>query len=127
MRKFLSIFLAVLLLISSGCATIGSGRAEVVRAEDILVNSLPVYDSVMALHFQISEQEPADVYQALEKARKTFPPAWRSARSIVRSYKAGRGGDVNAAVNSLTDALDELRDLLAQIKNIKPPKPVGGQ
>lgn len=112
--------LVLVLGVLSGCATIGSGRAEVVRAEDVLVNALPVYDSVMALHYQISAQEPPDVYEALEKARKTFPSAWRTARSTVRGYKAGRGGDITAALAALEDALDELRDLLGQIKGIKP-------
>lgn len=114
----LAVVFAVVTL-ATGCASIGSGRADVVRAEDTLVNSLTVYEAVMELHYAVSAHEPPEVYAAVEEVRKTFPPAYRVAKSAVRAYKAGRSKDFGTALDELEDALDKLRDLLPRLRTVK--------
>lgn len=120
MKRFAGRLFALLaVLLVAGCATIGSGRPDVVRAEDTLVNSLTVYEAVMELHYAVSAHEPPEVYAAVEDVRKTFPPAYRVAKSAVRAYKAGRSKDFGTALDELEDALDKLRDLLPRLRTVK--------
>lgn len=120
MKRFAGrLFALVAVLLVAGCATIGSGRPDVVRAEDTLVNSLTVYEAVMELHYAVSAHEPPEVYAAVEDVRKTFPPAYRVAKSAVRAYKAGRSKDFGTALDELEDALDKLRDLLPRLRTVK--------
>lgn len=109
------------LLVATGCASVGTGRADVVRAEDTLVNSLTVYEAVMELHYAVSVHEPPEVYAAVEDVRTTFPKAYRVAKSAVRAYKAGRSKDFGTALDELEDALDKLRELLPKLKSAKAP------
>lgn len=114
----LAVVLCVAVLVT-GCATVGSGRADVVRAEDTLVNSLTVYEALMELHYAVSAHETPEVYAAVEDVRKTFPQAYRVAKSAVRSYKAGRSKDFGTALDELEDALDKLRELLPRLRTVK--------
>lgn len=109
------------LLVTLGCASVGTGRVDVVRAEDTLVNSLTVYEAVMELHYAVSVHETPDIYAAVEDVRVTFPKAYRVAKSAVRAYKAGRAKDFGTALDELEDALDKLRELLPKLKSAKAP------
>lgn len=85
----------VLALVVASCASFGGGRPEVVRAEDILTNSLSVWGAAMIYHKNHSREESPAVYRVMEAAREGFPPAWEALSAATKSYKRV-GGDATA-------------------------------
>ena len=110
-KRQLAAVVAVLLLV--GCASVGTGRPEVVRAEDVLVNSQNTWRAFMSWHKANSTKESPAVYKILESARVEYPKARVTLRSAIRAYKAGSGDAdamlkarlvVEAIIKSLNDA-----------------------
>lgn len=89
------IALSLAATIVSSCASLGTGRPEVVKSEDVLVNSLAVYGAAMTFHKNHSKEESVEVYGVLEKARVDFPPAWETLSVTIKAYKK-TGGDATA-------------------------------
>lgn len=84
-------FVAVMILVVAvgGCATVTPGSSSVVvRTQDLLTNSLALYEQVMALHVGHSTEEGQDLYKALEVVRKKFPKAHRALSDALTAYKA---------------------------------------
>ncbi len=91
MKRLFVLLFAVLL---TSCATITPGSDPVVvRAQDVLTNSLSVYEAAMKTHYAISTQEPPAVYHATEQVRVVFPKAWRGLRAAIDAYKASGSKD----------------------------------
>ena len=108
----------------SGCASLGGGRVEVVRAEDVLNNGPILYDLLMTLHKVpgVSDLESPQVYDAIEKVRTTWPAADRVLRRATRLYKNGTGpaADLTSAFLEADELMEEIRALLARVKAVKP-------
>lgn len=107
--------LPILVLIaglSVSCATLTPGSDPVVvRAQDVLVDSLAVYDSAMRLHYQVSTQEPPAVYAALERVRPVFPKAWRGLNASLEAYKAAKIKDPVKLSGAVLAFLSEVESL----------------
>lgn len=115
-RGSLSRPLLVLLLLGAGifsaCATLAPGSDPIViRTQDVLSNSLSVYDSAMRLHYQVSREEPPAVYAALERVRPVFPKAWRGLQASLDGYKAGKTKDPEALHRAVLAFLAEVENL----------------
>lgn len=101
-----------ILLFANACASFGAGRPEVVRAEDLLTNSLTVWGQAMIYHKNHSREESPAVYKVLEAAREGFPPAWEALSAATKSYKRV-GGDATtlqkamAAVEAIIKSLHD--------------------
>ena len=104
--------LVVVLALVSACASFGGGRPEVVRAEDVLTNSLTIWGQAMIYHKNHSREESPAVYKVLEGAREGFPPAWEALFAATKSYKRV-GGDATtlqkamAAVEAIIKSLHD--------------------
>lgn len=97
------------LLVAVGCASVPAGSdVVVVKAEDVLTNSLTLYDGTMDLHFKHSKSEPPEVYKALEVVRPAFPKAWRGLSTTLAAYKAAKTKDPAAIRKATLDFLDEI-------------------
>lgn len=102
----------VTFIVVVGCASLGGGRPGVVRAEDVLTNSLSVWGRAMVYHQTHAAEEKPEVYRVLEAARIAFPPAWKALDEAIVAYK--KSGDavalqraaavVEAIVKSLKDS-----------------------
>lgn len=103
--------LAVVLLLAVACASVGTGDQIVVRAEDVLSNSLSVYSTAMDWHFHNSTKESPQVYKALELFRVKFPIAWNALDQAKRAYQR----DKRVGTAELTAALDAIAALLAAV------------
>lgn len=109
-----TIVLALLLtliaaVLSGACASVGTGRPEVVKAEDVLTNSLSFYETAMQYHFANSTSESPAVYRAMETFRVKFKPAWNTLDTAIRDYKAGKPSDVSSAVSLLRAIVTDLQ------------------
>lgn len=111
LRKTLTLAV-VLLAVLSACATVTPGSDPVVvRAQDVLSNSLAVYDSAMRLHYQVSTQETPAIYAAMERVRPVFPKAWRGLQASLEGYKAGKTKDPEKLRTAVLSFLDEVENL----------------
>lgn len=81
------VVLTVLVALAMACASTGTGRPEVVKAEDVWVNSLTIWTSAMTYHQQNSRTESPATYKILEEARVDFPKAHRALGAAIQSYK----------------------------------------
>lgn len=113
----------VLLLVAitvASCASIGTGRPYVVRAEDVLFDGPIVYDALFTLHKTpgVVQLEGVDIYEQVEALRTRWPAADRVLRSAVSTFKAGTGtkGDLMAALTKAEDLQAKVRELLATIR-----------
>jgi hypothetical protein len=98
-------FLALILVLSVACASVGTGDKVVVRAEDALSNSLAVYGNAMSWHFQHSTTESPAIYRIFEDFRVKFPIAWQTLDNAKRSYqlnKANGSASIDAALSALS-------------------------
>jgi hypothetical protein len=82
-----AVSLLIVCILLSSCASVGTGRPEVVRAEDVKVNSLSVWMTAMAYHEGHSKEETPAVYATLEQARTKFPVYWRALDAALKVYK----------------------------------------
>ncbi len=55
------------ILVNEACATVGTSDPVVVKAEDVLTNSLSVYTAAMNYHFANSTKETPAVYKSFEE------------------------------------------------------------
>lgn len=79
----------VLAVLGAACATVAPGSdAIVVRTQDVLANSLELYEQTMALHMGHSREESPSLYAALETVRTKFPKAHRALSDALTAYKA---------------------------------------
>lgn len=80
---------AILLLVflSASCASVGQSDPLLVRADDLLVSSLDIYDATMTFHYANSARESPAVYRILEKARVDFPRAWMALYDGADEYR----------------------------------------
>jgi hypothetical protein len=101
----------ILVALAAACATVGTGDPVVVRAEDVLSNSLTVYSTAMDYHFKNSTKESPSVYKAFETFRVKFPVAWNALDTAKRSYQANK----TAGTSSLDAALAALTGLVSAI------------
>lgn len=107
--------LAAVLILAVACASVGTGDPVVVRAEDVLANSLSVYSTAMNYHFANSTRESPQVYKAFENFRVKFPIAWNALDSAKRQYQADKSkgsSQVDAALNALTVLLAAITPLI---------------
>ena len=107
--KRITAALAVACMLSISCASPGTGDPIVVKAQDVLVNSLAVYDQAMDYHFKHSQSEPKVVYDAMEYGRKAIPQGWRLLQKAIDTYKLTRDSSaVDAAKASLSNDVEKL-------------------
>lgn len=110
MREKLFVLLFAALLTS--CATITPGSDPlVVRTQDVLTNSLAIYDAAMKTHYAVSTQEPMAVYRATEEVRHSFPKAWRGLDASLAGYKATKEKDPVKLRASVLSFLTEVEGL----------------
>jgi len=112
-HRFRSSLAALLLLaFATACASVGTSDPTLVRAEDLLSNSLSVYDGAMKYHFANSTREPPEVYAVFERVRTGFPTAWQGLYDGTREYKRvpdrAKLDSAIAAVRVLLDAVAPL-------------------
>ena len=82
------LFLVVLAVLTSACATVTPGSdAIIVRTQDVLANSLELYEQTMSLHMGHSREESPSLYAALETVRTKFPKAHRALSDALTAYK----------------------------------------
>ena len=92
----------VALFVLNGCASTGTGDPVVVKAEDVLVNSLSVYGAAMNYHVTNSTKESPAVYAVMEAARAGFPKAWDALDKGIDGYKQDKDA---AKLEKLMDAV----------------------
>jgi hypothetical protein len=93
---------AVLLVLTVACATVGTGDPLVVRAEDTLTNSLSVFQAAMNQHFANSTKESPSIYKAMEDVRVKFPIAWQALYNAEKEYRLNRDPNkLNAAISAI--------------------------
>lgn len=110
-RNTVAALAAVLVLaLLAGCAHVGAGNPLTVKTEDVLSNSLAVYEGLMSYHFANSTQESNATYNAIEAIRVKFPTAWQAVYDARTLYKA----DATGSADQLTVALEVLRGLVHQ-------------
>lgn len=105
--------LALLLVASVSCASVGTGDPLVVRTEDVLSNSLTIYDHAMQFHFLNSTRESVSEYQAFEAVRMKFPTAWKALYDSLQTYKASR---TTAGANAVQNYLQALQTLVDGVR-----------
>lgn len=90
-----SIFIVIVISIS--CATIVPGSDPVVvRTQDVLTQSMHLYDGLTQWHRAHSREESPEVYAAIERLRPAFPKAWRGLRDALDVYRASKTRDTAA-------------------------------
>lgn len=103
---------ALIVLLAIRCASVGAADPLLVRAEDLLSNSLAVYDGAMRYHFVNSTKETPQVYKIMESVRTQFPPAWKALYDGTRAYKTSpdptKLGQLMAAVQAMIDSLSSV-------------------
>ena len=107
--------LAAFLLVAVACATVGTGDPVVVRAEDVLTNSLTVYSQAMEFHRHHSTQESPAVYKTFEQFRVRFPAAWTALDNAKREYKKDKSlgtSKIEAGIRALTELLSAIQPLI---------------
>lgn len=102
--------MVVVLALTLSCAHVGAGNALTVKTEDVLINSLSVYEGLMEYHFANSTKESNPTYNAIEAIRVKFPIAWQAVADAKALYKAKAVG----SADQLTNALEALRGLVVQ-------------
>lgn len=95
-----------------GCASFGQSDPALVRAEDLLVNSLQVYEVTMRFHYASGATKSPAAHEALETIRVKFPKAWRALWEATDAYKHGKGGDFAAA---MADVQALIREMVALV------------
>ena len=116
------------LLLLSGCATLAPGADPiVVRTEQALAASTPIYDAGMTwCERNVPKLSPAAL-KLVNEIRVMFPPVYRSTDSALQLYKAGKGGD---PLGQLAELERLTRELLTLVKLAGGPDltpPVGGK
>ena len=109
-KRVVSLFVVLALL--SACASIGGGRPDVVRAEDVLVNSLVTYDAAMTWHAANSTKETPAVYRVFEKVRVGFPKLHQTLQASVSERKK------LGASPTLQDDLVALENLMKELATV---------
>lgn len=109
-RNTVAALAAILVLSLVSCAHTGNGDPLTVKTEDVLTNSLSVYEGLMEYHFANSTKESNATYNAIEAIRVKFPVAWQAVADAKALYKAKAVG----SADQLTNALEVLRGLVAQ-------------
>jgi hypothetical protein len=111
--------LAILLVLAVGCATVGPGADPVVvKAEDVLTNSLTTYSAAMNWHFANSTKESPALYHAFEDFRVKFPVAWQALDSAKRQYqikKANGTASLDAALTALSGLVSAVTPLIGKL------------
>jgi len=107
-RQRFRVPLVALLILSAACATVGTGDPVVVKAEDVLSNSLTTYQAAMSYHFANSTKESPAVYKTFEAVRLNFPEGWKNLYDTLQAYKANRTTAGADRVNALLTALQNL-------------------
>jgi hypothetical protein len=98
-----------LLSLSAACASVGTSDPTLVRAEDVLSNSLSVWDQAMKWHFANSTHESPQVYQVFEKVRINFPLAWKALYDGTIAYRTNPDRDkLEALITAVRSLLDQL-------------------
>lgn len=110
-KRSLPLLVAILLL-ASACASLGGGRPLVVKAEDVLVNSLVTYDAAMTWHEANSTKESPATYKVFERIRVGFPPAHKTLRASIGEYKK------LGASPTLADDLRAVQNLIAELEKV---------
>lgn len=96
----------------SACATLAPGSDPVVvRTQDVLVQSMHLYDSLTQWHRAHSREESPEVYAAIERLRPAFPKAWRGLRDALNVYRASKTRDTTALRTAGLKFLDEVAAL----------------
>lgn len=109
--------LAVLLVLTVACASVGAGDPVVVRAEDVLTNSLTTYSAAMNFHFANSTKESPAVYKTFENFRVKFPTAWTALDNAKRAYQANKvtgHASLDAALSALSALVATVTPLIGR-------------
>lgn len=111
------VLLGGLLLATTNCASLAGSDPVVVRAEDVLTNSLAFYQAAMSVHYANSKKESVELYEAMELVRTQFPPAWRSLRAAIPAYQGVRTGieekRLSEAILAVEKLVGDLREIWA--------------
>jgi hypothetical protein len=97
------------------CAHLGLGDPKVVRAEDVLSNSLAVYSAAMDWHFKHSTAESPAAYKAFEAFRTNFPAAWAALDNAKRGYQYDKSqgtATLDASLNALSALVSAILPLI---------------
>jgi hypothetical protein len=109
LRVAAAVTVSAALFLAVSCASVGTGDPTLVRAEDLLSNSLAIYDGAMRYHFANSTKETPQVYRIMESVRTGFPPAWKALYDGTRAYKTSPAStDLAKLMAAIQTMLDEL-------------------
>lgn len=111
------VILALLVIAAVSCASVGTGDPLVVRTEDVLSNSLTIYDHAMAYHYAHSTSESPKTYATFERMRVGFPTAWRGVFNALQTYKANK---TTTNANQLNALLLALQTLVTDVQPLIP-------
>ena len=105
------VLLAVGLL--AACATVQPGQdATTVHTQQTLAIGQNVYDWGMAwCQTNAGTFSPAGL-TLVNKIRVDFPPAYRALDTALDSYKAGKAGDLQGALDKFTSLFEQLQALV---------------
>ncbi len=114
-RRLVPAALAALFLFTlAGCATLQPGQDPiVVRTEQALKASTPIYDAGMTWCEQNAAKLPPAALKLANAIRVDFPPAYRAVDAGLQLYKAGKGGD---PLGQLAELERLTRELLTLVK-----------
>lgn len=105
------------LLLATACAHIGNSDPAVVRAEDLLTNSLTIFSAAMNYHFVNSTKESVSTYRTFEDFRTRFPIAWQAVDMAKRSYQADKSrgtATLEAAISALSALVSTVAPLIGR-------------
>lgn len=104
------LYIVVLLLVFSvGCQTINPTEDKlVVRTEQALKISLPIYDKGMDWYMKNYQTLPQGTKDVFLVINKEFPPVYRATDDALQLYKAHKDND-------LLTQIDKLNSLVAQL------------
>lgn len=115
MRRTAFILLFVTIA-SAGCASTGGGDPLVIKAENVLVNSLAVYKEIAGWHQTHSTSETPGVYRAIEAYKQAFPPLWDLLDRAVQTYKQEKAKGLNPDGSALKLRIDQMQNLKVPAK-----------
>ncbi len=108
------VLLTVVMVAGASCTTVAPGEDPVVvRTQQSLTIGQNVYDTGMAwCKANAANLSPAGLALA-NKIRVDFPLAYRALDTALDTYKAGKTGDLQTALDRFTELVGQIQGLVA--------------
>ncbi len=107
---------AAALLFLLSCATIQPGQDPlVVRTEQFLKISYPIYDQTMSWAQRNASTMSPGALKLVNEIRVAFPPLYRSVDAALQVYKANGTGDVLGQISALERLITQMATLVSAL------------